>query len=413
MTGVGIEHVRILAEALGIGLLVGIERYHSRREGEKRIAGLRTFGALGLLGGIAGLLAMPAFTVAIFIPLAALLVISYFRRDERSVGGTTEVAGLVVFWLAYLVRDFEVLAIGAAILLTLLLASKRTLHDFVRRTMSEEELFATLKLLAVVLVIYPLLPDRAMGPYDFFNPSRAWLLVIVVGAISFAGYVLVRWLGRGRGLHLSAFLGGVVSTAATTMSLAVRSREAPAWSKQLATAGVAANAVQFPRVLVLAALLNRELGARLLLPCVAAAGGGLAIAWLITRRQAKEEPDVDLVLSNPFALIPALEFGAFFVAVLFVVKFAGAHLGEGGVYLTGLVAGAANVSTVALSVAGLVDDHSLGADAGMLAVLIAVAANALTKWLIALINGTRQFAYRLGAGLLAMLGAGFALAWLG
>jgi uncharacterized membrane protein (DUF4010 family) len=412
MAWVDLEHVRILAEALGIGLLVGIERYHSRTEGEKRFAGIRTFSALGLLGGIAALLAQPAFTVVIFIPLAALLVISYFRRTTDAVGGTTEITGLVVFWLGYLVRDYEALAIGVAIILTLLLASKRNLHDFVRRTLNEEELFAALKLLVVVLVVYPLLPDRAMGPYEFFNPSRVWLLVIVVGAISFAGYVLMRWLGQSRGLRISALLGGIVSTTATTMALAVRSREAPECSGQLATAAVAANAVQFPRVLLLVYVVDPGLGARLLLPCIVAAAAGLAGGWWAARRIAREEPAMDLGVSNPFALIPAFKYAAFFVAVLFVLRLAETFAGESGVYLTSVLAGAANVSTVALSVAGLVSAGSLDAGAGVLALLLAVGANALTKWLVALVNGTRLLAWWLGGGLALMLCLGFVLAWL-
>lgn len=412
MAQVEIEHLRLLAEGLAIGLVVGVERYHSRAAGEKRIAGVRTFAALGLLGGVAGLLAQPLFTVAIFLAVAALLSISYYRHTEHSVGGTTEITALIVFWLAYLVRDFETLAIGAAIVFTLLLASKRTLHDFVRQTLSEQELFATLKLLTVVLVIYPLLPDRAMGPYEFFNPSRIWLLVIVVGAISFAGYILMRWLGQSRGLRVSSLLGGVVSTTATTMSLAERSRQVPELSRQLSTAAVAANAVQLPRVLLLVLLVQQDFGSRLLLPCLVAAAVGFAGAWVLARRLTKEEPELELPLRNPFALIPALKFGGFFVGVLLVVKLGEVLLGERGVYLTSVIAGAANVSSVSLTIAGLVEGGTLDIDAGVMAVLLAVAANALTKWIVALVNGTRQFALALGGGLLTILGVAFGLAWL-
>ena len=89
-------------------------------------------------------------------------------------------------------------------MLTIFLASKQTLHHFVREQISEAEFEATLKFLAVVLVIYPILPDREMGPYGFFNPREVWGMVILVSTISYSGYFLIRWLGAKRGLMLSS-----------------------------------------------------------------------------------------------------------------------------------------------------------------------------------------------------------------
>ncbi|TAL05636.1 MAG: MgtC/SapB family protein, partial [Porticoccaceae bacterium] len=73
-----------LAVALAIGLLVGAERGWKGRElGEgRRVAGLRTFGLTGLLGGAAGLLAHdlgPLPIGLIFIGLAMLLAVAYAR----------------------------------------------------------------------------------------------------------------------------------------------------------------------------------------------------------------------------------------------------------------------------------------------------------------------------------------------
>jgi uncharacterized membrane protein (DUF4010 family) len=175
---------------------------------------------------------------------------------------------------------------------------------------------------------------------------------------------------------------------------------------------VAANAVQFPRVLLLVYLIDPDLGVQLMLPCMAASAAGIAGGWMAARRLEKDTPATELGVDNPFALTPAFKFAAFFVAVLFVLRVAEASLGASGVYLTSVLAGAANVSTVALSVAGLVSAGDLEAAAAGLAVLLAVGANALTKWLVALVNGTRQLALWLGGGLAAMLIVGFTLAWL-
>ena len=155
---------RLLAEALAIGLLVGIERYKARGPDEARTAGVRTFAAFGLLGGLCGLLDNVAIALAAFAAIVVLVAIGYVRESAHSLGLTTETAAFIVFWLGFLVHSHEVLAIATAIVLTIILASKASMHAFVSETLSERELFDTLKFLAVVLVVYPLLPDRAPRP---------------------------------------------------------------------------------------------------------------------------------------------------------------------------------------------------------------------------------------------------------
>ena len=136
---------RLLAEALAIGLLVGIERYKTRKPGERGTAGVRTFAAFSLLGGLCGLLGHFALVLGTFAGVAALVAIGYFRESEQNLGLTTETAALIVFWLGYLVHSYEVLAIATAIVLTLMLASKESMHSFVSEAISERELFDTLK----------------------------------------------------------------------------------------------------------------------------------------------------------------------------------------------------------------------------------------------------------------------------
>ncbi len=407
---IDLRTVKTLAEALAIGLLVGIERYKSRRPGEPGFAGVRTFALSSLLGALAGLIGQPLLTFATFTALAALIGVGYYRSSERSLGATTEVAALLVFWLGYLLHEREVLAIATAIVLTILLASKRALHDFVKEKISETELYDTLKFLAVVIVVWPLLPDRALGPYASLNPSRLWLLVILVSSIGYSGYLLARWLGGRRGLRLSALIGGVVSTTATTMSLAQRARESPEHSRDCSVAGVLANSVQMPRLLILVAVLHPPLAVTLLIPFVGMAAAGLLGSGLVARgiRRGRDAA-FEIPLRNPYSLTPALKFALFFVAILLLLETAEARLGAGGVLLASALGGAGSASAAALSVAQLGAGGELVTEMAALSVLVAWAANATVKWLIALLHGSRPFALWLGAGFLAMLGAGLLL----
>lgn len=408
---IDLDLTRRLAYALAIGLLVGIERYKSRSDTDKGSAGVRTFAAFGLLGGICGSLAQPSFTLAAFVAVAALVVVGYYRESQHAVGLTTEISALVVFWLGVLVHTREALAISAAIVLTLLLASKDALHRFVKDSVTETELFDTLKYLAIVLVVFPLLPDRNLGPFGFFNPRKVWLLVILVSTIGYAGYLLVRWLGGRRGLILSAVAGGIVSTTATTMALAGRGRQLPGAARFLGTTAVLANAVQFPRLLLLLWVVNRPFAATLSVPLLGMAAAGLAGTLVLSRRQrrAGDQPLVEMPLTNPFSLTASLKFGAFFAAVLLLVRAAEAWFGEAGVFVAGLLGGGVSASAVALTVAALVTKETISASAGAVALLLGISTNALVKSVIARTHGTPQFAFWIGGGLATMVLTGFVL----
>src|SRR6185436_20954258 len=73
----------------------------------------------------------------------------------------------------------------------------------------------------------PLAPDRALGPLGVLNPRTLWRLVVIVMAVGGAGYVAVRLLGARRGLPLSGFASGFISSAATIGALGARARREP------------------------------------------------------------------------------------------------------------------------------------------------------------------------------------------
>lgn len=403
-----LDTLRLLGEALALGLLVGVERYRGRRPDEKKAAGVRTFAIVCLLGAISGILGETILTAVTFAAVAAMIVLGYHRLPAQSLGSTTELAALLVFWIGYLLRSHEAIAISLGIVLTIFLASKRTLHQFVREQISAAEFEATLKFLAVVLVIFPILPDREMGPYGVVNPRQVWGLVILVSTISYAGYFMTRWLGQRRGLALGSLAGGFVSTTAVTVSLAQRARSAPEASRLMGTAAVLANAVQGPRLLLLLWVVNRQLALSLAAPLLGMAVIGMAGALLMSRRVG-EESGIELPLQNPYSVRPALKFGLFFVAILLLVEVANAWLGERGILLASGIAGVASTSAVALSVSELLNEEALPELVAGGAVLVAIGANALTKCVLAVVNGTRQMALWLGGGLLSMLAAAFLL----
>lgn len=223
-----------LALALAIGLLVGVERGWQMRDEQagSRVAGIRTFALLGLIGGLAGIgagVGGQAILLAAILTVGAtgalLLGYSVDMRRDGNVSATSTLAGMLTLGLGALATAGEMaLASVGAGATVILLASREPLHRAIQAT-SAGDLKALLRLVLVVFIVLPLLPDATLGPFGTLNPFRLWTVVVITGSISFLGYFLSRWLGERRGALLAGAVGAVVSSTAVTVDAARGARE--------------------------------------------------------------------------------------------------------------------------------------------------------------------------------------------
>jgi uncharacterized membrane protein (DUF4010 family) len=259
--------------------------------------------------------------------------------------------------------------------LTFLLSSKEWLHGTVQRV-SREDLFSSVKFLIAAVVILPLLPREPMGPLDAINPFTVGLMVVLISGLSFAGYVAMRLLGPGRGLLLSAAVGGLVSSTAVTISFANQTKRQAEMAPAAAGAIAIASTIMIVRVGVLVAITNRALLPMLLVPLGGAIAGAIAGGLLVFRKAPEDKPDGKVEVKNPFDLGSAIRFGLVFAVILLATKAAKHYLGNQGLYLAALVAGLTDVDAVTLSTA-----RNAGADLtpATIAILLAVAANTIVK----------------------------------
>jgi uncharacterized membrane protein (DUF4010 family) len=196
-----------LGVALAIGLLIGIERGWAEREAEEggRVAGVRTFALIGLLGGAVVLLAKhlgEPLTAFALLALGGFLAVGYMvhaRLKPNVIGITAQVAALLTFVLGALAASGEIsAAAAAAVVAAVLLSSKPALHRWLG-TFRHKELSAGIQLLLLSVVILPLLPNQGYGPWEAVNPYRIWWFVVLIAAISFVGYFVVKEAGTRRG----------------------------------------------------------------------------------------------------------------------------------------------------------------------------------------------------------------------
>jgi uncharacterized membrane protein (DUF4010 family) len=273
------------------------------------------------------------------------------------------------------------------------------------------ELTDTLKLLAIILIVLPILPNRTLDPYGIFNPYKVIFLVILISGISFVGYFLTKFLGADRGLGLTGLFGGLTSSTAVTAAMANQARQAPGFINQCTFATIIANATMFCRVLVVVAILDTALLVQLAWSMgTMTIGAAIAVALLWLRAKNHHPGDADgskeLSLKNPFSLGPAIKFSLFFVCILFVAKIAKIYLGDQGLYLASLVSGLADVDAITLSIAEQTKTAQLSRTVGAVGITIAVVANSVVKSGIAVYSGGWKFGARVGAILLSVTTAG-------
>jgi uncharacterized membrane protein (DUF4010 family) len=375
-----------LALALAIGLLVGVERGWQQR-GEKsgsRVAGIRTFAILGLLGGLAGTqLAGGAMPLALLLLAGATLALLVgYGLDSRSTGkvsATAALAGIVTLGLGALATmgQMALASVGAGATV-ILLASRAPLHRAIGAT-SDADIRALLRLVLIVLVVLPLLPDRGMGPFGALNPRRIWLVVVVTSGISFVGYALARWLGEKRGTLLTAMVGALVSSTAVTVDSGRRIRAGAAGPADNAAVAVA-SAIMFARGLFLTAMLAPLAFPRVMTLVGPAAVVALLIALLLVWRSRTHSDDIALPEVKPPGLGLALIFALSVAIISVATAWAETRFGsESGAAVIAL-GGAADIDAAIAAVGGL-PPGSLPVNLAALAIASPILYNTFTKGL--------------------------------
>lgn len=396
-----------LAEALLVGLVIGAQREAAQDE---RHAGVRDFFLIALAGGICGLLDSALLTAAALVVIGGILAVFHWEARTRT-GITTEMAAVATFCLSVLAthpaRPLGAgLAIGAALIVVVFLEAKRALHTFLRQTITEREFNDTIWFLALIFIVYPILPTGSYGPYGAFSPRQVWLFVILVSSISFAGYFLEKFLGADKGLAWTSLLGGLASTTAATLAFARQSREQPEERRLYWSAMTIANAIQFPRVVAILYVVNSALAYATLSTLAAMTGAGLLCGALLYRRSSPAGATRRLPTGNPFRLVPALKFGALFAAVMFFSKAAAAELGDRGVYWASTAGGAVDADAVSVSLANLELAGAVSLATARSVLFVALLANAVVKTGLAAWAGGAAFAWRAALTFAAMFAAG-------
>ncbi|WP_039974573.1 MgtC/SapB family protein [Vibrio jasicida] len=382
--------------ALLLGAIVGTQRGWVMRNSVEgsRVAGIRTFSLVGLLGGLIGILAkiytplLLGFTLIALVILACIaFVIQQKKSEDISITGVVSL--VITFVLGSLAVSGEaVLAAAAAVITAVVLDNKKELHQALQR-LQEYELDAALRLLLISIVLLPLLPNQAYGPWKALNPYEIWWMVVLIASISFVGYFAIKIGGAKRGILFTSVFAGLSSSTALTLQFSHLSREQEGISPLLASGILLSCGTMFPRLLIVLSVLNPQL-VSLLWPIVLVMMIALYLpAWWIWRRSEVEKIEQSNKQTNPLALQSALFFGVVLAIIMLLSHALSDWFGSAGILVLSAVSGITDVDAISLTL-GRQSTQSLALEVAVLGIFIAASVNTIVKMGMVLMIGARQ-----------------------
>lgn len=398
-----IEILKQLGIAILLSGLVGLEREKKAQiSGSESFAGIRTFLLIGVLGFLT--FVVSEFSQAIAGIFAAgflgILVVSYYflAKNKGWIGITSEMAAIIVYAIGVLcAMNMFVFATALTLFLVFVLSFKNDFHKWVNN-IKQLEIISMLQFALIAFVVLPILPNVGYGPFGFFNPYIIWLMVVFISGISFVSYIAIKILGAKKGIIVTGFLSGLVSSTALVLSYSGQSKRTKNIVNPYVVAVVIASSAMFFRVLLEVAVLNVELVKDLAIPMgsMGVVGVGFALYYFFGKPDASELKGKakDVELKNPFSLWPALKFGMFFASILFFSSVAQEYFGNMGIYVTSVVSGVLDVDAITVSLANLSKD-GVSNSVAVTGITLAAITNTISKAVIFFMLGSREVAKKI------------------
>ena len=384
-----------LALAVALGTFIGMERERRHKD-----AGVRTFALICLLGALGGVLGT-AYSLAALGLLAVIILISsvHAQLERRDFELTTSVTMCVVAFIGILCGLGHTLTPTAVgITVAAVLASKQPLVTFTLG-LTEQEIRSAILLGILALVIYPALPEGAIDRWDLIDLRSAWVTVILIASIGFANYILLKRYGS-RGIELTGFLGGLVSTKVTTAELSKRCRESNgALSDETYRGVLLSRASMVARNGFILALLSFASFEYAIVSLVLMFFGSTWFVLFDRRLSRSTDDSFELGIRSPFSLRSVFKFGAIFLVLQVTGVLAQRGFGSFGFFVVTVLGGVVSSASAVSSAATLAaNGHVSALSAGLAAVAANIVSSIVDVVLVARITSNRRLTWRLAIG---------------
>ncbi|WP_200762263.1 MgtC/SapB family protein [Nitrosophilus alvini] len=391
-----LEFAKGLSISVLLGFMIGLQRevqvYHEKSQ---EFAGARTFAIIALIGYLSAYLTqysqwlMPLLLFGFVIFLA----LGYIKNIKitKDIGTTTEFAAVATFLIAALIyfKNYE-MGVFAGILLLFLLELKARVR-VVKGRISRKDIDAAVLFFIMTFVVLPVLPNRPVDPFGVINLYKIWLMVVLIVGISFAGYISVKSIGLQKGLLVTGFFGGIVSSTAVAITLSKKAVADENILKYLTVAIGLASSTMFFRVVIEVLFVNEALLKHVLMPFIGATIAGYIYLFVVYKKSSSVVTvPADFGFKNPLELKEAVKVGVLFGIVFGAIHVVYEKFGETGIYALSVISGLTDVDAITLSLASMSRSENLTEYAASLGIILASVSNSLTKLFIVYFLGGRK-----------------------
>lgn len=355
------------AVALALGLLVGFEREWSNKD-----IGVRTFAMTALLGMLATLLGSP---LLLFSGAAILIVIVFTNlrslQTARKLEATTSTALTIVFLLGVLVGEGHLFTpVACAIIVTMLLALKPQLRAFAGG-LTQQEVRSALLLGLLGFVIWPLLPDRFVDPWQLLQPREDWITVVVIACLGFLNYVLLRVYGS-KGIYLTAIFGGLVNSTATVAELVSTLSGSDLVGLTVPVVLLTSVSMFFRNFIILSIFAHGAIRTAAV-PLVAMSLVAAYWTYRDRHRAADIKKEVTIDVGSPVSLWKVSSFAFLFLVLQIVATLGQRWVGDAGFQIVSVLGGLfSSASTTAAAANMAMHGHVTQSEAGVAVVLTSI-----------------------------------------
>jgi uncharacterized membrane protein (DUF4010 family) len=403
-----------------LGAFIGVQREMKLQKNHYLdFAGFRTFTFISLLGYVIGYISFeilkdPTLLIFSIVGFFILISISYYTlstKFKNYVSETSQIVAILTFLsgtLLSLGKDYYYLAVTLTVTVASFLVLGNKLHSFAKR-ISIKEAYATMKFALISAIILPILPNQNYGPMDItflktillqftseeiliqfsiFNPYQIWFLVVIISAITYIGYILIKIVGANRGLLLTGVLGGLMSSTALTSSFSIDSKRLKNLSNPLAIGIVLACSIMFFRIILEVIIVNPSLLPQVIFVSLMGFTGIIISFYLLIKTKDSHVGKLDQ--QSPFTLKPALKFAGLFVLIIFLTQLLTLWLGDSGIYFIALISGFLDVDAITLTLSKMALENTISNVTAAIGIFIAAVSNTVFKGGVAYYLGSRQ-----------------------
>ncbi len=378
-----------------VGGLIGLER--QKKMDASRVAGVRSFGLHSLMGTLAAYSSnIIGDTILIYaIAVSGILIVSqiYYKLFRtKGKGLTTPIVFAISFILGVLVGldtptsgqlvgSLGVLAMTVSFGVFLVLYFKEELAHAVE-VVTQDEMISAVELGVIILFLWPLMPTSLMIGSIEYPAFQVYILVVILLAISFANYILVKKF-KDRGVYFFGFFGGLANSEAAASSVTdfyVNSERKG--SGKISLSIILANLAMVVRNGVLLIILDTtfRLVGLYLIPIVIIIV--ISMLRIFLEEYSEDHPHqqmFDTKLVSPFEFGAALRFAAIFGIVYLIQLVLTETFSEIGIVVAAIIGGFVSAGAVVASVATMFVTGEVTIAIAINAIIIATTMSVLNK----------------------------------